>query len=138
MELYVKNELVKELMNVSKKMLDDSEPAKKLYYYSAAYGIVDRTMRYEFSKQLLMAQTILNVTYNIYMERLKAIVGKDAVVPLTTAQLDKTAELVGRLGDAFDKDIDINDILENIMLLAYMSTGPGHYMNTNGMFDGLV
>ena len=138
MEGYVKKELVKELKNVSKRMLDEPELVKKLFYYSAAYGAVDRTMRYGFTKQLLMAHTILNVTYNAYKERLRAIAGGDSVVPLTIGQLDRTAELVRDLGDAFNKGIDVNGILADIMLLAYMSTGPGHYLNENGAFEGLI
>ncbi|HOQ26301.1 MAG TPA: hypothetical protein PLF76_06155, partial [Methanomassiliicoccaceae archaeon] len=67
-----------------------------------------------------------------------AIAGGDAVVPLTIGQLDRTAELVRDLGDAFNKGIDVNGILADIMLLAYMSTGPGHYLNENGAFEGLI
>ncbi len=138
MEQFVKVELIKELKNVSKKMKDETDPAKKIFYYSAAYGVVDRSMRYSFSKDLLLAQTILQVSYTAYTERLRAVSTGDRVIPLTMQQLDRTAELVGDLAEAFKKDGDVVEVLENIMVLSYMTSGPGYYLQTNGAFEGLI
>ncbi len=63
MEQYVKDELVKELRNVSRKMREEADPSKKVFFYSAAYGIVDRSMRYSFGKELLITNTILNSSH---------------------------------------------------------------------------
>lgn len=138
MEEYLKEELVKELRNVAKKMRDEPNPIKKIYYYSAAYGIVDRTMRYNFSKDLLLTFAILNLTYNGFIERVKAISGGDQVVPLTKEQLDKVTDRIDDLAMAFKNNEDVTSILMDLNLLAYMSSGPGHYMQMNGAFDDII
>lgn len=138
MKIDLKKELAEELRNVADKMRHEPSPMKKIYIYSAAYGIVDRTMRYDFSKDLLLAFTVLNVTYNSLGERAKALQSGDQNVPLTIEQLNKAADLVDDLGGAFQNDDDIDGILKDIALLAYRSTGPGHYMDLNGSFDGML
>lgn len=138
MEINLKDELVKELLNVAEKMKHEPNPIKKVFYYSAAYGIVDRTMRYDFSKDLLLTYTVLNVTYNSYTERIKALRTGDQVVPLAVEQLDKVSDLVKDLAGALRDKGDITGILMDLNLLAYMATGPGHYMATNGSFNGMI
>lgn len=56
----------------------------------------------------------------------------DRTVPLEVQQLERTADYLKELAAVFaDDEGDPYGVLENIMLEAYKSTGPGHYMNLN-------
>lgn len=138
MEQYIQTELVKELKNVSKQIKAEADPAKKIFLLSAAHGIADRSMRYNFSKDLLLTFAILNISYNTYIERLRALSSGDRMIPISQKQLDGTADLLDQLADAFKNNKSIYGILEDIMLLSFMSTGPGHYLVINGKLDGLI
>ena len=61
---YLKEELVNELKSVSRRMIEETDPSKKLFYYSAAYGITNRVMRFEFDEELLLVDALLTITYN--------------------------------------------------------------------------
>jgi len=56
--------LVEELKKVAKLMKDEPDPRKKLYYFSAAFGAVDRVIRVRYDRELSLVAQVLQYTYN--------------------------------------------------------------------------
>jgi len=72
-EEFFRKELVEELRRVETLIRQAPTLEKKAYYFSAAYGITNRTYRYSFSKDVLVADLLLQGVYNMIMERINAI-----------------------------------------------------------------
>ncbi|MDO9033868.1 MAG: hypothetical protein Q7U51_01515, partial [Methanoregula sp.] len=81
-ELFFRKELAKEIRNVSRLMKDETNVEKKLYYFSAAYGVASRTYRYSFTKNVLLAELVLQTSYSSIMDRIMRIKSGDVTVPL--------------------------------------------------------
>ena len=63
---YFRKELVKELRFVEGLIKKEPSVEKKIYYFSAAYGITSRTYRYAFSKDVLLADYVLQTVHNLF------------------------------------------------------------------------
>ena len=132
MSPYLKEELVNELKSVSKRMKEEKDPSRKLFYYSAAYGMTNRVMRFEFDEELLLVDALLTITYNAVNTRLQIFLSGDRTVPVTPEILDGLAECVENLASAIEKDKQCYEILQRIMTLSFLTTGPGYYMAVKG------
>ena len=51
---FFEKEIVKELRRIESLMKEAENPERKNYLFSAAYGIMGRTYRYEFSRDVLL------------------------------------------------------------------------------------
>ena len=81
-EDFLRAELVEELRRVENLVRQESSIEKKIYYFSAAYGITGRTFRYSFSKEVLMADLLLIGAYNMMSERLNLFNSGNHTVPI--------------------------------------------------------
>lgn len=131
-ENYFRKELVKELRRVEKKIAKESHPEKKLYYYSAAYGITSRTYRYCFSRDVLLADLVLNASYGMMMDRLNRMKQGDPNVMIEDLHFEKLCEGLRMLADRFEKQENLQDALELISTTAFSTTGPGNYIRERG------
>lgn len=132
MNPYLKEELVKELKSISKRMKEEPDPARKLFLYSAANGITNRVMRLEFDSELLLVDTLLNIIYNSVNARLNMFMSGDRIIPVTREILDGLSDCVKDVAVAIDTGNSCYDILQRMMTMSFLTTGPGHYMGTTG------
>jgi len=79
-EEFFRKELVEELRRIENMMRQAPSIDKKIYYFSASYGITSRTYRYSFSKDVLLADILLQNVYNMMMERLNLTKAGNATV----------------------------------------------------------
>lgn len=105
---------------------------KKIYYFSAAYGITNRTLRYTFTDDYLMADFVLNTCYNGLMDRFKRIRSGDTTVPLEPQHFDRIQDGLRMLADAFASDESILRPLEAILTATFATSGPGNYLREKG------
>ena len=131
-EDFFRKELVAELRRVENYMRNEPDIEKKIYYFSAAYGITSRTMRYTFSKDVLLADAILQVTYNMILDRYKRIRTGDTTVKLSNEHFEKLCEALKSLAKAFDEGESIQKPLEDIITVGFSLTGPGNYLAIKG------
>jgi hypothetical protein len=129
---YLKEELVSELKSATKRMKEEADPSKKLFYFSAAYGMTNRVLRFDFSEELLLVDALLTITYNAVNTRLQIYLSGDRTIPITPEILDGLAECIDDLASAIDKDKPCYEILMRIITLSFLTTGPGHYMAIKG------
>jgi len=132
-ETFFRKELVKELRNVARLMKDEKSVEKKLYYFSAAYGVTNRTYRYVFSGEVLLADLVLNTAYQTMVERLKMLKSGDTTVSLDENVFISIQEGLQLLANAFEDNKPIQNPLEKILTVAFSVSGPGNYLKEKGM-----
>jgi len=130
---FFKKELIKELRLVEALMKREDDLDKKIYYFSAAYGITNRTYRYSFSKEVLLADLVLNNGYQTLLDRAQRIKAGDRSVLLEEIHFEKIEEGLRQLADAFEKDESILEPLENILTAVFSTSGAGNYIRGKGL-----
>jgi hypothetical protein len=130
---FFKKELIKELRLVEALMKKEEDLDKKIYYFSAAYGITNRTYRYSFSKDVLLADLVLNNGYQTLLDRAQRIKAGDRSVLLEKIHFEKIEEGLRQLADAFEKDESILEPLENILTAVFSTSGAGKYIRGKGL-----
>jgi len=132
-ETYIKKELVDELRYVSRLMKSETNLEKKIYYFSAAYGITSRTFRYVFSRDVLLADLVLNICYQKLSERFNLIRSGDTTVTIDDDVCDKLSEGLDLLADLFEKEEPIQEALEILLTISFSVSGPGNYLKEKGL-----
>lgn len=130
---FFKKELVKELRLIEALMKKTDNPDKKNYYFSAAYGITTRTYRYSFSKDVLLADLVLNHAYQTLLEASRRLKTGDTPVLLEEIHFEKIEEGLRELADAFENDESILEPLENILTAVFSTSGAGNYLREKGL-----
>ncbi|MFA6331497.1 MAG: hypothetical protein WCX22_00965 [Methanoregula sp.] len=132
-EIFFKKELVTELREVARLMKATKNPEKKIYYFSAAYGITSRTYRYSFSRDVLLADFVLNTSYQALVQRLKMLKAGDGNVVLDDKIFNALHKGLLMLADAFDAEKpQTQEALEQILTASFVASGPGNYLREKG------
>jgi len=134
-EAYFRKELIQELRRIVKMMKGEKNIEKKIYYFSAAYGITSRHYRYAFSSEVLLADLVLNTAYQSLNERLKMIKSGNTTVDVDEQVFEKIQEGLLKLADAFESKKPVQIALEYILTLAFSISGPGNYLKEKGMLE---
>lgn len=132
-EEFFKKELVKELRLVEALMKKEENIEKKIYLFSAAYGITSRTYRYSFSDDVLLADFVLMSCYQSLGDRFQRIRSGDTTVKLEDIHFKKIEEGLRLLADAFEKNESILEPLKIISTTAFSTQGAGNYLREKGM-----
>ena len=96
---FFRRELAAELRRVENLMRRESSVEKKIYYFSAAYGITSRTFRYSFTKDYLLADFVLQGAYNLLTDRLNRLKAGDKTVPLDDILFEEICDGLKLLAD---------------------------------------
>lgn len=131
-EEFFRKELVEELRRIENLMRRKGEIDKKLYYFSAAYGITGRTYRYAFSRDVLLADLVLNQAYNTFMNRWNQLAHGDRLVPIEDIHFEKLCDGIKLLADKLEANENIQEALEIITTVAFSTSGPGNYLREKG------
>lgn len=134
-EEFFKKELVKELRLVEVFMKREENIEKKIYYFSAAYGITNRTYRYAFSDDVLLADIVLTAGYQALTDRLQRVKSGDITVELNGTIFKKIEEGLRQLADAFENNESILKPLKVILMATFSTSGAGNFIREKGMFD---
>ncbi len=134
-EEFFKKELVNELRLVEALMKKEENIEKKIYYFSAAYGITSRTYRYVFSDDVLLADLVLTAGYQALSDRLLRVKSGDTTVKLDETPFKKIEEGLRQLADAFENSESILEPLKAILTATFSTSGAGNYLREKGMFE---
>lgn len=128
--------IIEELNNVAIKMKESDDLAEKMYFFSAAYGMVHRIFNLEFNPTLVLIHTILNTAYSTISGRIEAVTrGQDRAVKIPKGLFDSLQKTIVDIADNISKD-DENKLFKNlqkIVNLSYATTGNGYYLFQKGM-----
>ena len=119
---------MQELRRVENLMRRESSVEKKIYYFSAAYGITSRTFRYSFSNDILLADFVLQGAYNLLKDRLNRLKAGDKTVQLDDIIIERICDGLKLLADRIESKDNLQNALETILSAAYVTTGPGNYL----------
>lgn len=131
-ESLFRKELVGELRRVEDMIRREPSLEKKIYYFSAAYGITNRTYRYSFSKDVLLADLLLNGIYNMMIERQNIIRGGNTTVSFDPLIMEKICDGLRDLAKNFESGESILEPLKTIAAAGFALTGPGNYLKEKG------
>lgn len=106
--------------------------SKELYYYSAAFGVLDRVIKTEFDEDLFAASFVTLASYNTLVTQVNLNRGGDLTIPVQKKELDAVADEVAALSQRIRKGSDLYSVLRRIMILTFEQTGPGHYLVERG------
>lgn len=132
-EEFFKKELIKELRLVEALMKKEENIGKKIYLFSAAYGITGRTYRYSFSDDVLLADLVLTSGYQYLVDRFQRIKNGDTTVKLEEIHFKKIEEGLRLLADAFENNESILVPLKIISTTVFSTQGSGNYLREKGM-----
>lgn len=126
--------IVTEINYVVDKMKKTSNGEEMLYYFTAVYSVISRIFNLEYDRDLICAHFILQHTSEALNGRLQAIVkGGETLIPLNEDHFKKLIDFTIELGKKIDKNEDITETLKKFILLAFTTTGNGHYLQEKGL-----
>jgi len=130
---FFRKELVKELRLVEALMKKEENIEKKIYYFSAAYGITSRTIRYSFSEDVLLADLVLSAGYQALLDRFQRLKSGDTTVKLEEIHFKKIEKGLRQLADAFESTESILEPLKTILTPTFSTSGAGNYLRAKGL-----
>lgn len=129
----MRKEIENEFKYVSDRIIAEKDTRRKVFFYSAAYGVTRRVLNLQYDPQLCLMELVLETSYNAINNRVNNIVlGKDATVPLIDGFFEKLAKAINDLADCIKSNEDTYKILEYIVVLTYTTMGNGYYLYTKG------
>ncbi len=128
-----KDEIVKEIDFVRKRMLNNREIEKKIFYYSGIYGIFRRILNLDYNPHLQFAEFMMNTTYQQLRQRYDIIKSGDTLIPLTTEIFDVIIANLEEIGHKIEQEEDIFEELQKIVNITYLTTGNGYYLRDKGI-----
>lgn len=108
-------------------MREERNIQKKIYFFSASYVALERSMRYSLDPQLLLTHAVLRICYNSLGSRLNAIAQGDIVIEMPENFDEKLIEYLTELRNEIAENKDTYQTLEKFIHLAYQTTGAGYY-----------
>ena len=129
--------LAREFRNVSSRMTEAAEDLEvAVYWYSGAFGAVQRVINFHPESELFLLHLVLQSTHGQLTSRLRRqLAEEERPVSLTEDQMLTLANLLDELADEIEELEDFSNTLESIARVGYASTGNGFYLATSGRFD---
>ena len=132
--------LINESRYAVTKMQEETQPAKKLFYFSVFFGEAQRVLNWEWNTDLALIHT---VTQQVYTQINAAIQmpGIGQTIPLDwTTFFDKLTQVASDLATYFEKaenegsKEELCRILGHFAEIAYAVSGNGSYLHEKGSF----
>jgi len=129
----LKQDVVIELGFIVKKMSEEKEITKKLYYSSAVKGALERASRLCYDKEMMVVTPIVDIAFALINDRINHIKVGDTTIPFTDDMLSQLIEGLNDLKQAINDEQTVYPAIEKIMEVAYLSSGGGFY--SRSFFD---
>jgi len=127
-EDFFKRELVTELRRIENMIRREQSLEKKIYYFSAVYGITSRTYRYSFSEDVLIMDILFHSVYNMMTERLNLVKTGNTTVVFDQLIFERICDGLVNLANSFESGENVLEPLKKIVTAGFALTGPGNYM----------
>lgn len=116
------------------KMKDEYEPLDKLFYYSAAYGAIQRVFNQEYHPLLVHLHMILQVSYSTINNKVQEIVrGIEKVIKIPENYFEILEEMLDELIGRIENYQEIESTLKKITNHTYIMVGNGYYLFKKGV-----
>lgn len=128
-------EIVKELQTSAELIRNSDDDLERAYFFSAAYGVLERTIRFHFDPALLFGSRVLRSSYTDINARANQIAAGNDVIPILEEVWGGIAEALTELARRIKSDGDFLDLLQRIGVLTFITSGAGHYMKLRGQIE---
>lgn len=132
----VRNRLTDEISFAADRMSEEGVGLRKLYFFSAVFGVVGRELNHHWDPKLALIYQVTNLSYQQINSRLQQIAAGDTTLPVgrdILGALDVATQQLARLLKQEEiLDPDLLRILGSMAELSYATTGNGHYLLTRG------
>ena len=125
-----KKVIIDEIEYALKNMKDETDEKKKIYYFSATYGIFQRIFNIEYDDDLVFIHFILNSTCNSINARLQI---PDSVIKIPENLFSSLEKATEELLDALKNNRNVYEQLKKFVLLGYVTAGNGYYLYKKGL-----
>jgi hypothetical protein len=127
LEAHLKSYLLSEIDFVISRIRAESEIRKKLFFFSGAYGAVDRVNRISPHPKYVLLHMALNVCYNSLRRCVASREEGDTSVEIPEKLSETLVLYLGELRGKLEKDEDLGPVVEKFASLSYQTTGSGYY-----------
>lgn len=124
-----KSQIVNEIEFALKKMTSENDEKKKLYYFSATYGVIQRISNIDYDDTLIFIHFILSSTHANINARIQ---NPDPVISIPEKLFSSLENATKQLLDAIKNDKSVYESLEKFVLIGYVTTGNGFYLYERG------
>lgn len=127
--------VVDELAEVEKRMAEAKSAGDLLYFFSAAFGVMNRVMNFNCDPTLVFIHQVLQSLHQAVQARLAANTAMSGEHMATPDEFFvKMRGVVSALRNALrdDSQKDIYAALESAAMLMYATTGNGYYLYLTG------
>jgi hypothetical protein len=131
---FYRREMIDEFKAIIGMIEHEESLERRLYYFSAAYGATQRTLRSDFTKEVLMMDLALTTAYNLLVQRFNQLKNRDTIVHPDVLQRasDEVFHHFGEVVKRLEESSDPFDPLMSILAAAYSTTGNGNYLHELG------
>ena len=124
----------KEFKYIAEKMRGTNAPLEKLFFYSAAYGILSRIFNQEYDPLLVHTHIILQTSYNTINSKVQEITrGIEHVIKIPSVYFKTLEDIIEDLADKVEKKQDLCETLQRVTNLTYALIGNGYYLLQKGI-----
>jgi len=128
--------LVSELKHTEALCRKTSTPEEMLYYFSSAFGIINRIMNFEFNPTLIFMHQVLQGAHQGFTNRMNTprTVNTESFMGTPPEMFGKLLDYFSGMLAALEKgdDAGIYAALEKISVITYATTGNGFYLYITG------
>jgi hypothetical protein len=128
-----KNLLLNEIDIVRKKMKQENDPRRKMFYYSGLFNIMERIYNIEYNPHLVIMQIVFNVSFTALNTRIMLRLSGDVTVQVPEDLFDSLDKLLEQIYEKIDTEEDTYSVLEKLACLAYSLSGNGYYQIEKGV-----
>jgi len=123
----------KEFKYIVKKMRGTNAPLEKLFFYSAAYGLLSRIFNQEYNPLLVHMHMILQTSHNTINAKVQEITrGIEQVIKIPPVYFKVLEDIIEDLADKIEKKQDLCATLQRVSNLTYALIGNGYYLLQKG------
>ncbi|MBI4299696.1 MAG: hypothetical protein HY677_01065 [Chloroflexi bacterium] len=131
-----KDLLVEEMRFALLKMKESPDPAAKMYFFSAVYGMAQRILNIEFSPELTFVHNVLQFVYSTIMQRVVASsTGQERGILLPPHLFERLESALDDMIGMVERGEKTYPALERMSNLAYSTTGNGYYLFLKGILQ---
>jgi hypothetical protein len=136
----LRQRLAKEYRYAVNRMQEETQPAKKLFYFTVIFGEAQRVLNWEWNRDLVLIHMVtqhVHTQVNTTMQT--PALGQ--VIPIDWAIVyDKLTQVASDLAACFEKaenedsKEELYQILGHFAEIAYVVSGNGSYLHEKGLF----
>jgi len=128
----LKSYLVSELRSVGAYLIANYEqsPSYAVYFFSAAYGAVQRVLNIEYNTELVLLHNVLSTAHG-------QMAAAQQQGRITFDILNRLGISIALLADRIESDAPLIDLFLEISELSYSTTGNGFYLRQIGRIPNL-